>query len=131
LLEKYKKDIKIVFKNFPLQMHPFADKAAMAALAANRQGKFWEFHHKLFESQSSLSDATIQNIAKDLKLNMDTFNRDLNDPALQGLINRDMNEGARAEVRGTPTLFINGKIMQVRSFPELEQTIETELKKKK
>jgi protein-disulfide isomerase len=131
LLEKYKKDIKIVFKNFPLQMHPFADKAAMAALAANRQGKFWEFHHKLFESQSSLSDATIQNIAKDLKLNMDTFNRDLNDPALQGLINRDMNEGARAEVRGTPTLFINGKIMQVRSLPELEQTIETELKKKK
>jgi protein-disulfide isomerase len=131
LLEKYKKDIKIVFKNFPLQMHPFADKAAMAALAANRQGKFWEFHHKLFESQNSLSDATIQNIAKDLKLNMDTFNRDLNDPALQGLINRDMNEGARAEVRGTPTLFINGKIMQVRSFPELEQTIETELKKKK
>lgn len=112
-------------------MHPFADKAAMAALAANRQGKFWEFHHKLFESQSSLSDATIQNIAKDLKLNMDTFNRDMNDPALQGLINRDMNEGARAEVRGTPTLFINGKIMQVRSFPELEQTIEAELKKKK
>lgn len=131
MLEKYKKDIKIVFKNFPLQMHPFADKAAMAALAANRQGKFWEFHHKLFESQSSLSDATIQNIAKDLKLNMDTFNRDMNDPALQGLINRDMNEGARAEVRGTPTLFINGKIMQVRSFPELEQTIEAELKKKK
>ena len=120
-----------MFKNFPLPMHPFARKAAAAALAANRQGKFQEFHHKLFESQSSLNDETIQRIAKDLKLNMDTFNRDMNDPAVQNIINRDMNEGREAEVPGTPTVYVNGKLAKLRSLEELEQTIEAELNKKK
>ncbi len=112
-------------------MHAFARKAATAALAAFRQGKFKDFHRKLFEAQASLSDETIQKIARDLKLNMDTFNRDLGDPAIQSLIYRDMNEGTEAQVPGTPTLFVNGKILQARSFQEMEQTIESALKKKK
>jgi protein-disulfide isomerase len=131
LLEKYKKDVKLVFKNFPLPMHPFARKAATAALAADRQGKFREFHHKLFEAQSALSDEKIQEIARALKLNMETFNRDMNDPALQSIIYRDMNEGSQAEVPGTPTVFVNGKLVQLRSFQELDQAIGAELKKKK
>ena len=112
-------------------MHPFARKAATAALAANRQGKFWEFSHKLFESQANLSDATIQNIAKDLKLNMETFNRDLTDPAIQSLIYRDMNEGNEAEVPGTPTVFLNGRLLKLRSLQDIEQAIEAAIKKKK
>ncbi len=130
MLEKYKKDIKLVFKNFPLPMHPFARPAAAAALAANRQGKFWEFHHKLFAMQNSLSDETIRKIAQDLNLNMEQFSKDMNDPILQGTIIRDMNEGQQAEVPGTPTLFINGKLMQLRSMQEIEATIDGELKKK-
>ncbi len=112
-------------------MHPFARKASIASLAAFRQAKFSEFHRKLFESQSRLNDETLQNIAKDLKLNMDTFNRDMNDPALQSIINRDINEGRAADIPGTPTLFVNGKLVQLQSLQDIEQAIDTELKKKK
>ena len=85
----------------------------------------------MFQSQSRLNDETLQNIAKDLKLNMDTFNRDMNDPALQSIINRDINEGRAADVPGTPTLFVNGKLVQLQSLQDIEQAIDTELKKKK
>lgn len=112
-------------------MHPFARKAATAALAAYRQGKFSEFHRKLFESQSRLSDETIQNIAKDLKLNMEMFTRDMSDPAIQSIVSRDMNEGSEAEVPGTPTLFVNGKLVQLRSLQDLQQAIDAALRKKK
>jgi protein-disulfide isomerase len=130
LLEKHKKGVKLVFKNFPLPMHPFAQKAAVAAMAAHRQGKFSEFHRKLFESQSKLNDETIQNIAKNLKLDMDAFNRDMNDPAVQNIIARDVNEGRAAEVPGTPTIFVNGKLVQLQSLQDLDQAIDAELKKK-
>jgi protein-disulfide isomerase len=131
VLEKYPKDLKVVFKNFPLPMHAFSRKAAAAALAAFRQGKFREFHIKLFESSNTLSDEKIQAIAKEMKLNMKTFNRDMNDPAIQSIIYRDMNEGEQAEVRGTPTMFINGKLLRIRSLQaqEIDDAIEAELKK--
>jgi protein-disulfide isomerase len=112
-------------------MHQFARKAAAAALAAYRQGKFQQFHRKLFDAQSSLSDDKIQEIARELKLNMETFNRDMNDPAVQNIIARDMNEGSQAEVQGTPTVFINGKLLMLRSLQEIDGTIEAELKRKK
>ena len=131
MLEKYKKDVKLVFKNFPLPMHPFARKASIASLAAFRQGKFSEFHRKLFQSQSRLNDDTLQNIAKDLKLNMDTFNRDMNDPAIHNIISRDVNEGRAAEVPGTPTIFVNGKLVQLQSLQDIDRAIDAELKKKK
>jgi protein-disulfide isomerase len=131
LLEQYPKDLKLVFKNFPLPMHPFARKAAAAALAASRQDKYWEFHHKLFESVNELNDAKIQEIATELKLNREAFNRDMNDPAIQNLIARDMDEGAGAEVPGTPTLFVNGKLVKLRSGQDLVLAIDNELKKKK
>ncbi len=111
-------------------MHPFANKAAAAALAASRQGKFWEFHQKLFESQGRLSDESIQNIAKDLKLNIDDFNRDMSDSAIQRIISRDINEGKEAEVPGTPTMFVNGKLVQLRSLQDIQQAIDAALRKK-
>lgn len=112
-------------------MHPFARKAATAALAAFRQGKFWEFHHRLFEAAGGLNDEKIQEIAKELKLNMDTFSRDMNDPAIQDIISRDMNEGDHAEIPGTPSVFVNGKLLRLRSLQDLDHAIESELKKKK
>jgi protein-disulfide isomerase len=130
LQEKYPKNVKLVIKHYPLPMHSFARKAATASLAAHRQGKFWEFSHKLFEATNALSAEKIQQIARDLKLNMDKFNRDMNDPAIQTIISRDMNEGNQAEVGGTPTVFLNGKLLKLRSLQDIEQAIEAELKKK-
>ena len=76
MLEKYPKEVKLVYKNFPLVGHKFARKAATAALAAHEQGKFWEFHDNLFKNYRNLDDAKIQEIAEELGLDMERFTRD-------------------------------------------------------
>jgi protein-disulfide isomerase len=112
-------------------MHPSARNAAAAALAANNQGKYWQFSHLLFENSARLSDATIQNIAKQLGLDAEKFNRDMRSVAVQNLINRDMGEAEKASVEGTPSIFINGKAARIGSDNEFKMAIENELKRKK
>jgi protein-disulfide isomerase len=132
VLEKYPNKIKLVFKNFPLSsIHPFAHQAALAALAAHAQGKFWEFHNTLFEHYKTLNDVQIQEIAKGLKLDMEKFNREMKGPSLQKLIARDIEEGRQAGVEGIPALFVNGKLPPGGSLQGLEDLIEAELKKGK
>jgi protein-disulfide isomerase len=131
VLEKYPNDVKLVIKNFPLPMHNYARKAAIAALAAARQGKWWEIHEKLFANQNALSDAKVEAIAGELGLNMEQFNRDLKDVAISSLIDRDMNTGRQANVQGTPTIFVNGRLLNQRSLQGFQQVIDGELKKKK
>lgn len=128
--EKYPKDVRIVFKNYPLPMHPFAVKAAMAALAAKSQGKFWQYHSKIFENLSSLSDAKFLDIARELGLDMKKFADDQKSAYNQGIIARDQNEGNLAGVQGTPTIFINGKVLENRSVEGIGQMIEAERRKK-
>jgi len=130
LLEKYPRDVKIVLKQFPLPMHQFARKASAAVLAADRQGKYREFSHQLFENFSQLSDGKLQEIAKKLGLNLEKFNKDLNDHAIQTRINTDITDGNRANVQGTPTLFINGRLVRDRG-PQMFQEIEAEARKKR
>jgi len=129
VLDKYPNNVKLVVKNYPLPSHKFAYKAATAALAANAQGKFWEFHSKLFKNYNAINDDKIQDIAKALGLNMEKFNKDMQSPAIKNLITRDMNNGREVGVRGTPTIFINGKTLKNRSLPGIYQVIEAELKK--
>ena len=131
VLEKYPNDVKLVVKHFPLPMHVYARKAAIAALAAGRQGKFWEIHEKLFANQKDLSDAKVEAIAQELGLNMEQFNKDLKDSAIASLIDRDINNGREANVQGTPTIFVSGKLLNQRSLQGFQQAIEAELKKKK
>jgi protein-disulfide isomerase len=132
VLEKYpKKKVNLVFKNFPLSAHPFAYKAAVAALAADAQGKFWEFHDRLFENYNAINDARIQGIAKELRLDMERFNSTMQDPAIQKLIARDVEEGRQAGVEGTPVVFVNGKLPKEGSLQGIEELIEVELKKEK
>jgi protein-disulfide isomerase len=128
VLEKYPNDVKLVFKNFPLSFHNFARKAATAALAAQDQGKFWEFHVKLFAS-SGLNDQRIQDIAKELKLDLKRFNEKLKDSVLQELINRDIADGKDNEVNGTPAIFVNGKELEERSLEGFTRMIDAELKR--
>jgi protein-disulfide isomerase len=130
VLDKYPNNVKLVVKNFPLPSHKFAHKAATAALAANVQGKFWEFHSQLFKNYNVINDTKIQDIAKELGLDMEKFNKDMQSPAIKSLIARDVDNGRQIGVRGTPTIFINGKTLSNRSLPEIFQVIEAELKKK-
>jgi protein-disulfide isomerase len=131
VLEKFPKEVKLVIKQYPLPMHSYARKAAIAALAAWKQGKFWEMHHELFANQKDLSDAKVEEIAKRLGLKMEKFNQDLKDPAIAAVIDRDTASAAQASVQGTPTVFVNGRPLLQRSLPGFQQAIEAEMKKGK
>lgn len=129
MLDTFSDEVKLVVKNFPLNNHKFARKAAQAALAAKVQGKFWEFHHKLFQNYKSINDAKIQDISKELNLDMEKFNKDMNSKAIQYIINRDVQNGRKIGVRGTPTVYINGKRLNDRKLSGFTKMIEAELKK--
>jgi protein-disulfide isomerase len=128
VLEKYPNQVKLVFKNFPLRNHKFAMEAAIAALAAKKQGKFWEFHDLLFKNYNRLNEQKVKDIAQQLNLDMEKFEKDRKDPQLMALITRDLTEGSRAGVRGTPTIFINGRLLRNRSMAGFQELIEKALK---
>jgi protein-disulfide isomerase len=127
VFERYSKDMKLVFKNFPLRNHKFAWPAAIAALAANRQGKFWELHDQLYENYNRLSEQKIRELAQQVGLDMEKFDKDMKDPELKALVERDFQEGARAGVRGIPTIFVSGRMLRNRSFQGFQAAIEKEL----
>ncbi len=127
MFERYSKEMKLVFKNFPLRNHKFAWPAAIAALAANKQGKFWELHDQLYENYNRLSDLKIREIAQQVGLDMEKFDKDMKDPELKALVERDFQEGAGAGVRGIPTIFVNGRQLKNRSFEGFQAAIEKEL----
>ena len=127
MFERYSKEMKLVFKNFPLRNHKFAWPAAMAALAANKQGKFWELHDQLYENYNRLSEQKIREIAQQVGLDMEKFDNDMKDPELKAIVERDFQEGARIGVRGIPTIFVNGRQLRNRSFQGFQAAIEKEL----
>lgn len=127
MFESYHKEMKLVFKNFPLRNHKFAWPAAIAALAANKQGKFWELHDQLYENYNRLSDQKIREIAQQVGLDIEKFDKDMKDPELKAIVERDFQEGARAGVRGIPTIFVNGRQLKNRSFQGFQAAIEKEL----
>ena len=131
MFEKYSKEMKLVFKNFPLRNHKFAWPAAIAALAANKQGKFWELHDQLYENYNRLSDQKIREITQQVGLDMEKFDQDMKDPELKAIVERDFQEGARVGVRGIPTIFVNGRQLKNRSFQGFQAAIEKELAREK
>ena len=110
--------------------HEFTLRAATAALAADKQGKFWEFHDKLFGNQSVLNEAKIIEIAGTLKLNMEFFGRSLKDPVLKQLIERDYEDTQELGIRSTPAVYINGRHLErPRSFADLDNAIKAEMER--
>ena len=106
-----------------------AHPAALANLAAGRQGKYWPYHDLVMASYNKITDELLDQIAADVGLDMAQFAKDRKDPALTQLIIRDMSDGRNAGVRGTPAVFVNGRLMQARSEQALGRAIEEELKK--
>lgn len=101
-------DVRLVFKNFPLDFHAHAETAARAVTAAHQQGKFWEMHKELFAT-SELSQETIRSIAKKLGLDMPRFEKDLRSEAVADAVASEKKQGKDVQLRGTPALFINGR----------------------
>ena len=128
-MDQYADEVKLYFKNFPLNIHKYAKKASVAALAANKQGKFVAFHNKLFENHKKLNDTKILEIAKELGLDVEAFEKDRNSASVSNLVNRDMMEARRIGVRSTPTVFINGRLLKRRNLKNFQLKIDAELKK--
>lgn len=129
VLEQYPTQVKIVFKNFPIRTHRFAIQAAKAALAAESQGKFWQFHDLLFQNYSALNNQKIQEIVLELGLDEEKFGQQLKDPQIMSRIKRDINDAKKAGVRGTPTVFINGKRLRNRTLPGFQAILNKEFEK--
>jgi protein-disulfide isomerase len=129
LLEKYPGKVKLIFKNFPLRKHKFSKQAAIAAFAAKRQGKFWEFHDRLVDNFDKLSDVKVVEIALELGLDLEQFEEDTNDLKTVARINQDIRLAARAGVKGTPTVFINGRLSRARTLEALQAAVEKELER--
>jgi len=131
VLEKYPAQVKLIFLSFPLRNHKFAKEAAIAAFAAKKQGKFWEYHDRLFVNLESLNDQKFLQIARELGLDMERFEKDLNDLKIVARINQDIRLGAYLGVRSTPTVLINGTVSNARTLDALQADVEMELKKVK
>ena len=127
LLEKYPNDVRVVFKNFPIRSHKFAIPAAMAALAAGRQNKFWKFHDELFKNYNRLNDQKVQEIVTQLGLDQKQFDEHKKSPVEAARIRQDYEEGIKLGVRGTPTLFINGRKVKNRTMKSMEAMINQEI----
>ena len=109
VLQAYPKDIRLVYKQFPLSTHPHANLAAVASLAALNQNKFWPMHDKLFGNFRKLSRENFLAWAKELGLDMPKFTADLGSPTLKAAVEKDLKAGEEAGVSGTPSFYINGK----------------------
>ena len=121
--------VKLAIKNFPLPNHKFARQAAVAALAANRQGKFWEFHDELYKNYNSLNQEKIQEIAQQVGLDTAKLNQDMKAPEIGAMVESDLREGRDLGVRGIPTIFVNGRLLRDRSFAGFQAAIDKELAK--
>ncbi|AZA54622.1 DsbA family protein [Chryseobacterium sp. G0201] len=110
LMSQFGNQIKFVFRNFPLsEMHQYARPAALAAEAANLQGKFWEMHDAIYENQEYLNENFLLELAQKLHLNINQFKTDLEKPELAEKIDADFESGIISGVNGTPSFFVNGK----------------------
>ena len=102
----------------------------MAAEAAGNQGKFWEYHDKLFANQSKLAPDNLKQYAKDVGLDMARFEKDLADPGKKKRVDDDMAEARALGVTGTPGFFVNGRFLNgAKPFQEFAKVINAELQR--
>jgi protein-disulfide isomerase len=107
--EKYGDKVRFVFRQFPLSFHENAHVSAEASLFAAEQGKFWEFHDKLFANQKKLDRASIEGYAKEVGLDVAKLKKALDDKTYAAAVDAEMKLGEEVAVDGTPTMFLNGK----------------------
>lgn len=131
ILKMYPTQVRLVFREYPLESHSQAALAAAAAIAAHRQGKFWPLHNAMFAHRTDLSRASITKLASATGVDMKRFEADWASKETQAAIARDIQDGDRAGVEGTPTVFVNGKRYHGSLAPDtFRGVIEAELKKK-
>jgi protein-disulfide isomerase len=110
LLSRYNGKVRLVHKDLPLEsLHAQARQAAEAARCAHEQGKFWEYHDKLYANSPKAGADDLKSYAKEVSLNVDSFDRCFASGKYKTVVQQDLNEGAQLGLTGTPTFFINGR----------------------
>jgi protein-disulfide isomerase len=129
VMKAYPNDVKLVFKQFPLDSHSQAAGAALAAIAAQRQGKFWAMHDALFAHREDLSRKSLFTVAAGVGLDMKRFTTDIDSPDTRRTVARDQEDGEKAGVEGTPTIFIDGRRYNGSlALDSIRPVLDTELK---
>ncbi len=109
IVEEFPNDVKVYFKHYPLPQHTNARLAAEAAVAANKQGKFWAYQDKLWDKQDELSPAEIEKLAKEAGLDVAKFRADLASAAVKDRVQKDRAEGQALGLQATPTVYLDGR----------------------
>jgi protein-disulfide isomerase len=126
----YGKQVRVAFRHQPLPFHPNAKPAAEAAMAAHEQGKFWQYHDKLFANQRALDRASLEKYAQELGLNATKFKAALDSGKFRAKVEADAAAGSAAGANGTPTFFINGRqLVGAQPFPAFKAIIDEEIAK--
>lgn len=134
----YPDQLQFIYRHFPLSQHVHSRQAAILAEAAGEQGKFWEMHDKLFDTQtqwSEMSDsdaiAFFLGLAKQLGLDENKVKQELQQDTFKAKIDADIAEGNRLGVNATPTFFLNGHKLNLQSFDDLNTAVSQEINKTK
>jgi len=106
IINKYPHDVEIVYKHFPLiSIHKGAYSASLASEAASKQGRFWDYHDRLFDEQPAFSEVSLISYAEELGLNVDQFNKDRKSSEISSKVKKDMALAKKLKIPGTPTFF--------------------------
>ncbi|MBM9537755.1 thioredoxin domain-containing protein [Desulfobulbus alkaliphilus] len=122
LLTTNEDKLRIAFKHLPLRMHSYAESAALSAIAAQNQGKFWQMHDALF-AITNWTPTIIEETAKVIGLDMDKFRADRDSMETRMRLAKDVNDAQMADISATPSLFVNSRPVRDRSLPALQQMI--------
>jgi protein-disulfide isomerase len=128
LIKEYGDRVRFVIRDFPLQMHPEARKAAEAAEAAREQGKYWDFTAIMFRNQSALKPEQLKQYAQVLGLDRARFDSALDTGKFADKVDRDLLDGQRLGVGGTPSFFVNGRRTKDITYDALKAAIDDALK---
>ncbi len=133
IMKEYPDQVKLYVINNPLKFHKNAQYAAVASLAAQRQGKYWDMYNKLLENFRSLNDKSVLKIAQEIGLDMEKFSKDVTDPLLKKKVLADKKMAQKVGATGTPAFFVNGRKVKggAQPFPVFKKIIYEELNKLK
>jgi protein-disulfide isomerase len=115
-VERFQPHVRLVYKYYPLSSHEHAEGAARAAASANKQGKFWDMHSKLFANQDNLERKSLLRLARELHLDEKRFTADLDSEAVADEVLKDRKQAEKFGLRGTPMIFINGRRFEIENF---------------
>ncbi len=131
VLADYAGQVRLVYRQFPLEFHDKAFKAAEAGMCANEQGKFWEMHDHLFGDQKHLDVPSLKEAARSIGLDGDKFDKCLDSGQFADAVRKDMTAGQKAGVSGTPAFFINGRMISgAQPYESFREVVDQELKRK-